>query len=34
MRKLNVFFDLNLQMSLHHCSTNLKHVQIAQTEVT
>ena len=34
MRKLNVYFDPNLQMSLHHCSTNLKHVQIAQTEVT
>ena len=34
MRKLNVYFDLNLQISLHLCSTNLNQVQIAQIEVT
>ena len=24
MRKLNVYFDVNLQISIHLCSTNLK----------
>ena len=33
MRKLNVYFDLNLQISLHLCNTNLNQGQIAQIEV-